>query len=135
MSIKKLLNHTVVRYLLFGGLTTLISLASYFILRENLSISIPVSTALSWITATLFAYLTNRTYVFTVSSNSSVLGWVELISFYSSRLFTGGVELLIMVIFVQWLNLNEVFFKLFTNVLTIILNFILSKYVVFKSKT
>lgn len=126
--------NTYFRYLLVGGLTTAVSFGSYFFFRSYLSLNISISTVLSWITATLFAYISNKKFVF---GKSTGYGWatiIELFYFYFSRISTGFLELSIMTVFVDWLNLNEVFFKLFTNVLVIILNFILSKYYVFKSK-
>ena len=134
MRINQIIKNTYFRYLIVGGLTTMISISSYFVFRAYFVFSVSLSTLLSWISAILFAYITNKKYVFHVSRIVPRSTIAELISFYASRLLTGFFELLIMFVFVQWLHLNEVFFRLLTNALTIMLNFFLSKYVVFRSK-
>lgn len=121
-------------YLIFGFLTTLISLISYYvltltILNPNQSLELQVANILSWCVGVLFAYFTNRNFVFD-SKNTNKLK--EFITFTGARVTTLILDMLIMFFFVTTLKLNDKFFKLVSQVLVIIGNYILSKRIVFK---
>ena len=120
-------------YLVFGGLTTLISLITYYILtftilNVNNPIELQIANILSWITGFTFAYFTNREYVF----NSQNKNLKEFIKFFLSRIFTLLLDMLIMYIFVTLLKYNDTIFKLVSQVIVIVTNYILSKLIVFK---
>lgn len=124
----------VSNYLIFGFLTTLISLISYYvltltILNPNQSLELQVANILSWCVGVLFAYFTNRNFVFD-SKNTNKLK--EFITFTGARVTTLILDMLIMFFFVTTLKLNDKFFKLVSQVLVIIGNYILSKRIVFK---
>ena len=138
--IKKVMNKEVILYLIFGVLTTVVSLGVKYALlftvldAEN-SFELQVSVILSWIAACLFAYITNRIWVFESKSKNIIL---EMTKFFGGRLLTLGMEMLIMYIFVTALGLNSdtwvVIWTLVTQVLIIIGNYIISKIFVFKNK-
>ena len=94
-----------------------------------------ITVIISWILACLFAYITNRKYVFE-SKSEEILK--EMIKFFSARIATLGLEMLIMFIFVTALKLNSdiwvVVWTLVSQVLVIITNYIFSKLIVFKNK-
>lgn len=119
----------VINYLIVGGLTTLVSVGSYAIFR--IFSGYMASTVLSWITAVIFAYITNRKYVFE-SKNSNIL--VECIKFVSCRLATLGSELLAMYILVDLIKLNDMISKVLVQFIIVILNYVLSKLIVFTTK-
>lgn len=130
----------IINYLLFGVLTTLVSLfAKYLLLFTILDASnafeLQIAVITSWITACLFAYITNRIWVFESKSKEIVK---EMIKFFTSRLATLGMEMLIMFIFVTALGLNSdmwiIVWTLVSQVAIIIGNYILSKLIVFKNK-
>ena len=119
----------VLMYLLFGGLTTLVNILSFFILRK-LSVGVYVSNLIAWVVAVLFAFITNKLFVFE-SKDKSKSG-KELISFFGFRILSLGVDMGAMYLLLQVINTGEVFAKIIANVIVIILNYIFSKLFVFK---
>lgn len=123
-----------INYLIFGALTTVLSLAVYYILTmtflspEN-AFQLQIANILSWIVGFLFAYVTNRKFVFE-SDNNNV--FKEFISFFLSRISTLLLDMLIMFIFVTILKCNNQIMKLVSQILVILSNYILSKCFVFK---
>lgn len=133
-------NKEIVNYLIFGVLTTVVSLATKYLLLFTIldaknSVQLQIAVVISWIVACLFAYITNRIWVFESKSKKIIL---EMFKFFSARLVTLGMEMLIMFIFVTWLGLNTnmwvIVWTLISQILIIIMNYILSKVMVFKDK-
>jgi len=123
-------NKEIINYLIVGGLTTLISVVSYALFR----IVIPNylwCTILSWITAVLFAYVTNRIFVF---ESTEKYVWLEFIKFIGCRLLTLGSEVLVMYLLVDLIKLNDMISKILVQFIIVILNYILSKIIVFRKK-
>mgnify|MGYP003303390506 CR=1 FL=1 len=118
-------------YLIFGGLTTLLNIATYFIFYNILEISNVISTIIAWIVGVIFAFVTNKIYVFESKSKSI---FYELTTFLACRLATGAIDLGIMYLTVDILKWNGLFMKVISNVIVIILNFVFSKLIVFKNK-
>ena len=121
----------VLLYLLFGGLTTVVSIVT-FALFIALGINELIANVLSWILAVLFAYVTNRTWVF--SSDAETKGAVirEMISFFGGRLATLLVEEAILAVFITWLGFPAMWVKVVAQVVVIVLNYVISKFFVFK---
>lgn len=124
----------VVMYLIFGVLTTIVSLVSYYLLTITIfnpdnAILLQVANVLSWIISVLFAYITNRKYVFE-SKNNNILK--EVSSFFGSRLITLLLDMLIMFVGVTLLKGNDKFIKVISQVIVIVSNYIFSKLFVFK---
>lgn len=122
-------------YVLFGGITTIISVFTFTIVYEFFSINEHVANVISWLLAVLFAFVTNRTWVFkdTLDNNSSVL--VQAISFYAGRFATLVVEELIIFVFISKLNFNAVSVKVATQVIILVLNYLVSKFFVFRQRS
>lgn len=123
-----------INYLIFGALTTILSLAVYYILTMTFlspkdAFQLQVANIISWIVGVLFAYVTNRKFVFE-SKNNKVLK--EFINFFLSRISTLLLDMLIMFIFVTLLKYNNQIMKLISQILVILGNYILSKMLVFK---
>ena len=123
----------IIRYLIIGILTTLVSLGTYYaltltILNPEDAIQLQAANIISWIVSVLFAYFTNRSFVFKVKDNHIL---AEFIKFVMSRLFTLLVDMAIMFIFVTLLHLDDKVIKLVTQVIVIVLNYLLSKFLVF----
>lgn len=124
----------IIYYLIFGGLTTLVSLIIYYglvstILNPNVALELQIANLISWIGSVLFAYITNRKYVF--QSKTKKRG-VEFFSFLGSRIATLLLDMLIMYIGVTVLNQNDKLLKLISQIFVIMANYILSKLLVFK---
>ena len=128
----------IIRYLIIGILTTLVSLGTYYaltitILNPDDVFQLQVANIISWVISVLFAYFTNRSFVFKVK-DTHILS--EFFKFVASRIFTLLVDMAIMFIFVSLLHLDDKIIKLVTQVIVIVLNYILSKFLVFiKPKT
>lgn len=124
----------IISYLFIGVLTTIVSLASYYILTTlflspDNAISLQIANIISWIISVLFAYITNRKYVF-LSSDKNILK--EFGKFTLSRVTTLLIDMALMFIFVSILHFNDKLIKLIVQVVIIVLNYIFSKLLVFR---
>ena len=122
----------MILYLVFGGLTTLVNIFSYFVLTDVGEIQYLVSTAIAWVLSVLFAYFTNRVWVFqsTASGTKAILR--EIGSFFGCRLLSGAIDMGIMFLCVSVLGLPDKLIKILANVVVIILNYLFSKLFIFK---
>lgn len=118
-------------YIVFGGLTTLINIVVYSLFYYFVKIGNVPSNIVAWIIAVIFAFITNKLYVFE-SKNASI--WYELATFFACRLSTGLLDLGIMYLSVDVFSLNELIMKIISNVIVIVLNYIFSKVIIFKKK-
>ena len=121
----------VISYLIFGVLTTVVNIVVYYVFNTWLQVNYLVSNAIAWIASVLFAYITNRKYVFE-SKNTSMFN--ELVKFIGARLSTGIMDMILMWLLVDVLSMNSMFSKIIVNVLVIVLNYVLSKVFVFKKE-
>lgn len=119
----------IIMYLIFGILTTVVNIVVYFIASNVLNINYLISNATAWFLSVLFAYVTNKLYVFESSSKEFIK---EIVAFFSSRLATGILDMFLMWLFVTVASLNDVVVKIFVNILVIIMNYIFSKLFVFR---
>ncbi len=124
----------IIMYLIFGSLTFLINVASYILFYSGCKMHELLANVLSWIIAVLFAYITNKKYVFKSKAKSFNDIFFELCTFCGGRLFTLAFEELHMFIFVTYLAYNSVLMKIIAQFIVIILNYIISKMFVFKNK-
>lgn len=124
----------IINYLIFGVLTTLINVVIYSLGYDVLGIPNLVSTALAWVVAVAFAFVTNKLFVFESRSWRGTEALKEAVNFVACRLSTGAVELVFMFLFVDLLAFSGTVMKLVCNVIVIILNYVLSKLIVFKKK-
>lgn len=124
----------IIPYAFFGVCTTLVNIASYWVCAHPLHLGTMVSTVIAWILAVLFAYVTNRKWVFNSEAETAAEITKELISFFGCRLATGVLDWLCMFIFVELLGLNDVVIKTIANVLVIVLNYVASKLLIFRKK-
>lgn len=125
---------SIIMYLFFGVCTTLVNIVSYYIFAHILKTGVMFSTVISWILAVLFAYLTNRKWVFESHAKTKKEIFEELVSFFSCRLATGIVDWLCMYLFVEKFGFNDVIIKVIANILVIVLNYVASKLIIFKQK-
>ena len=124
----------VISYLFFGVLTTAVNYLIYLPCYNLLSWSAGFSNIVAWIGAVAFAFLTNKPYVFKSYDWSWSVVWPELTRFIGCRIGSGVLETGILLICVDILHWNGNVMKLTTAVLVIILNYIGSKFLVFKKK-
>lgn len=152
-------NREIILYIIFGAGTTLISMASYALFRVLFpsAESVPawlgwiyeltrnlgadgntiLPNVLSWICANIFAFLTNRIIVFR-SGKKGAFVLLEALKFFASRLFTLAVDILIMYLLVDLTGIHNFFYeagaKVFSTLVVLVLNYILSKLFVFRKK-
>lgn len=126
----------LINYLIVGVLTTVVSLGTYYasvltILDPQSAIQLQIANILSWIAAVTFAYFTNRKYVFE-STNSNMLK--EAFKFYTSRLSTLVMDMVIMFVGVTMLGFSDKIMKLVVQVVVTVANYVISKFLVFKKE-
>jgi len=134
-------------YLFWGGMTTVVSWGSYSLFVVLLGSSALTETSmvfwaniLSWVCAVIFAFVTNKLWVFQSKSWAGNVLLPELTKFLSSRVATGIFEMIAVPALVA-IGLNQTIFgiegmvsKVLVSVVVVILNYILSKLFVFKNK-
>lgn len=121
-------------YLVFGVLTTVINIVSYHLCYEVWGVPNVPSNIIAWVLAVAFAYITNKLWVFDSKSFAPQILLPELWKFISCRLATGVMDLLIMWVGVDLLQGPATLWKIGSNVLVVILNYIFSKLVIFKKQ-
>lgn len=120
-----------VLYLFFGGMSFLISILTYGALSGIFCIDVLVSNIFAWIFTVSFAYAANRAWVFEVKAAGASAIVKEISRFVSGRAATLIVEEVILLIFVDWMELGSMEVKIAATVLVIILNYVISKFWVF----
>ena len=131
-NIKKIINTQTILYVIFGMLTTIVNLISYYFFSNIMSINYLISNMISWIISVLFAYITNKFYVFNSKDTSKDIIIKEFIKFVNCRLTSGIIEMILLFLLVDIIKVNDVISKLVIGVIVVILNFIFSKLFVFK---
>ena len=119
----------LILYILFGVLTTLVNIIVYFFFARLLSIHYLLSNVLAWFFSVLFAYITNRIWVFE-SKNDNIIK--ECALFFGGRLFSGAVDTGLMYLFIDILSVGDIISKIVIQVIVVVLNYLLSKLVIFK---
>ena len=123
------LGKELVFYLIFGILTTLVNIVVYLFFTKLCGVDYIISNIIAWILSVLFAYITNRIWVFE-SKNTNILK--EVLLFFSGRLFSGVVDTSLMFLFIEVLFISDLISKIVIQVIVVILNYVISKLVVFK---
>lgn len=118
----------ILKYLIVGGLTTVVSIVSYYIVRLFIE-NYLVCTVISWIFAVAFAYITNRIFVFN-SKRENI--FKECTEFVFSRILSLVAEVAVMYLLVDFLNISDKISKIIVQVIIVILNYVFSKLFVFK---
>ena len=126
-------NSELILYLIFGALTTAVSILSFWLFIK-VNINELIANVLSWILAVTFAFFTNKKWVFKNKTNSPLSFWKQFSLFYLSRVLTFVVEELIILVFVTILNLNSLAVKITAQILIIVLNYLISKIIIFKKE-
>jgi len=123
----------VVSYLIFGILTTLINIISYGLIAKVLEIDYKLATSIAWFLSVIFAFVTNKLYVFNSKSFQMKAVTKEFFSFIFFRLLSYFIDLLIMIIMVEWSKLDDLFAKVIANIIVVIINYFASKLFIFKA--
>lgn len=129
---KKLFSKEVILYLIFGVLTTLVDTVVFYISNYTLNIHYIISTCIAWVFAVLFAYITNKLFVFESKTYENLLK--EMISFFSLRFVSLLMSLVFMFLLVNILVINELISKIAVNFLVVVANYFFSKLFIFKKE-
>ena len=126
---------TIWSYLLFGGLTTLINLVVFYSLYTWTHwAGYQVATFWAWLLSVIFAYVTNKLFVFNSHQTSSQGVWRELGSFFFFRILSYLLDVVVVAIGIGYLHGNSFFVKIIDNILVVIANYLFSKIFIFKQK-
>lgn len=121
-------------YLFFGGLTTVLSIACFWLLVYPCSMEPLLANVITWVICVAFAYITNRTWVFENSARDAGGIVRECASFVAGRLSTLGLEEIVLWVGIDLLGANSLLVKTLAQVLVIVGNYIISKLLVFKGR-
>lgn len=122
------------RYIIIGGFTTAVDYGTYYLMVKILSINVTLSNVTSTVLAVIFAYVTNKLYVFQSRKNSNAEAAAEFFRFIASRLLTMAVEIGGVWLLVSVLGHDSLLGKIEVIAVVIVLNYILSKFLVFRTK-
>lgn len=121
----------IAAYLIMGAASMAVNYGCYFLLSKGFGVHYLWSNNISWIITVLFVYATNRTFVFHSTASSAKEVSNEAALFFAGRLFTLGAETGILYVFAGILGINDGLVKIFAGVVVVVLNYILSKFVIF----
>lgn len=123
----------IINYLVFGVLATGVNFISYFIFARVFNIDEVVSSGLSWFCSVVFAYTTNKIFVFDSKTKGKKALLKECVSFFTARIISGILcDVGTFAVMVKVLHINDVISKIVTQVMVVIVNYIFSKFIVFK---
>ncbi len=121
-------------YLIFGVVTTAVNVATYHVCFAMLGVPNIPSVIIAWVLSVAVAYITNKLWVFRSPSFAPAVLWPELGKFVAARAFTGVLDLGIMFVGVDLLGGPGTVLKLGSNVLVVVLNYVFSKWLIFKDR-
>ncbi len=138
----------IIIYLVFGVLTTIVNLFAFWLFSQLLGEELYLlNNAIAWVIAVVFAFITNKLFVFESKSWSIKIAGKELLEFVGARLFSFGVEEGGMWLFIDILGFGEkgitifgifisgqIIVKILLSVIVVILNYFFSKFIIFKNK-
>lgn len=124
----------IIMYLIFGVLTTLVNIVSFYIM-DKCNINLYVNNTIAWILSVLFAYITNKLFVFESKSLEPKVVIKEGLSFLSFRLISYFMDMLCIFIMVDIFSINKMISKIVGNVIVIVANYIFSKLFIFRKDT
>ena len=131
-NIRRILNKETISYVIFGILTTIVNLISYYFFSNIININYLISNTISWIISVVFAYIANKFYVFNSKDKRKDVMVKEFIKFVNCRLTSGVIEILLLFLLVDMMKVNDIISKLAIGVIVVVLNFIFSKIFVFQ---
>lgn len=130
----------IIKYGIFGILTTILNIGTYAVLSQRFSINIAVANIIAWAVGVIFAFVTNKLIVFESRNTDKITVLREFQQFVSARLATGVVDEAIVVIgsIIVDGNIHQdtynLAIKIASNILVIVLNYVFSKLFIFKTR-
>ncbi|ETY73469.1 GtrA family protein [Lactiplantibacillus fabifermentans] len=126
---------SVISYLIFGGLTTVVNIVVFWLFNSVIAWPVWLANAVAWFLSVLFAYITNKLWVF--DSKTPTAGAVirEATSFFGFRLLSFFIDEAIMIIGTSVFHGNSLVVKIIDQVVVVVLNWFFSKLFIFKDRT
>ena len=119
-------------YLFFGGLATVVNIVVFALSYQVFQLDWPISNTLSWVFSVLFAFVTNKVWVFkSKTENFGALAW-EFGKFVFARVVSFGMDMACMYLFIDMLHTGNLVAKLITQFVVVVANYIFSKVFIFK---
>ena len=132
--IKKLFTREMISYLIFGVLTTLVNLVVFQLCDAVLGIYYIAANVIAWIIAVIFAYVTNKLFVFDSKSWELKLVVKEVFSFGSARILSLLFETGFIALTVEVMEMPKFISKIIASIFVVIINYVASKLFIFKKK-
>lgn len=138
--IKKFLNKETISYLIFGVLTTIINIVVFWFAERELAFIMSedaaslVGNVIAWVISVAFAFVTNKLFVFESKSMAFKVVMAELTGFVNARLLSLAFDEGFMFVAIVLLGMNSLLAKIISNVFVVIINYVLSKFFIFKNK-
>ena len=120
-------------YGFFGVLTTLVNIISFYLLDKT-GMNVYINNFIAWFLSVLFAFITNKLFVFNSKSLDKKVIIKEVVSFFFFRILSLGIDMAGMYICISMININKMIAKVLMNIVVIIANYIFSKIFIFKKK-
>ncbi len=127
-------NKEIINYLVFGVFTTIVNYVSYFSATKIFNINYLLANIIAWFISVVFAYITNKFYVFDNKSIEFKYLIKEISLFISARLMSGAIETVFLFVFVSLISFNDSIIKIIASVFVVIFNYFLSKFIIFKEE-
>lgn len=125
-------NKEMLLYLFFGFLSFVMSISTYALFNKVFNINELLANIFSWIITVMFAFFTNRIWVFDSPTKSIAEFMKQMSSFYWGRIITLVIEEIILFVFITLLGMSSMLIKVIAQVVVIVLNYVISKLFVFK---
>ncbi|MBQ8992287.1 GtrA family protein [Candidatus Saccharibacteria bacterium] len=124
----------IINYIISGGLGTIVNIGTFTICR-SFDLDLTSSNVIAWVVTVIFIYLTSKFFVFKTADKTKKESTKEFVLFILARLATLGVEILLLNLTIEAMQINEFIAKTLSQVAVIILNYLLSKLVIFTKKS
>ncbi|WP_027108241.1 GtrA family protein [Lacticigenium naphthae] len=124
----------IIHYGLFGILTTVVNIGTFYLFETILSFPYLFANAIAIFISIVFAYVTNKKYVFKTQTTSLKQTVTEFLYFFGFRLISGLFDMGSMFLLVDGLNLGTNLSKVLTQFVVVVSNYLFSKFFIFKEK-
>lgn len=122
----------VFSYLFFGGCTFVVNFITYFLFKDLLHFNYIIANLIAWILSVLFAYITNKLYVFESRGQTLAQNLKELFLFFAARILTLGFDMGSLSFCLEVLKTSDFIAKFVSQFIVILSNYIFSKLIIFK---
>ena len=127
-------NKEIILYLFFGGLTFFIAIGVFSVLTYYDLFDVLLINLISWFCGVTFSYFTTKQFVFNNKTNNKKQLFAQVISFYMARVATLLLQEGLLYVFVKKLHCNSIIIKIITEFINIVLNYLVSKYIIFRKQ-